>query len=386
MIIRGGRVYYHNQFLADHEVVIKDGLITAVQPNSLASADFHLKNDELLVPGFMDLHIHGARGQDVMDANATSLQILSDALLEEGVVGYLATTMTESIPKIEAALKTCFEFQRNQTQGAELLGVHLEGPFLSQAFMGAQCGDHLKIPDIALLKKWQQQFPDLIRLITIAPELPHAIEFIQYARSQNIVVSIGHTAANFAETKCGIDAGATHATHLFNAMSGVHHREPGAAAALLSDDRVIAELIVDGAHVAPEMIQFTVQCKGLDHLLLVTDAMRAKCLKAGIYDLGGQNVAVDDYGIARLQSNGKLAGSTLQLNKALKNMHQYTGLPLTELIPLITIQPASILKILNQGYISSGQIANLVVLNNNFDVKGTFYHGKIVYQCAKSTH
>ena len=386
MIIRGGRIYYHNQFIADHEIVILDGIITSVQPSSDTPADFYLKDDELLAPGFIDLHIHGARGHDVMDASLESLQTLSDALLEEGVVGYLATTMTESIPAIEAALKTCFEFKKIQTQGAELIGVHLEGPFLSRAFMGAQCGDHLKTPDIALLKQWQLQFPGLIRLITIAPELPNAIEFIQYARSQDIVVSIGHTAANFTETKCGIDAGATYATHLFNAMSGIHHRTPGAAAALLCDDRVIAELVVDGAHVVPEMIQFTVQCKGLDHLILVTDAMRAKCLKAGIYDLGGQNVAVDDQGIARLQSNGKLAGSTLQINKALKNMHDYTGLPLTELIPLVTIQPVNILRILNQGYISPGQMANLVVLNNNLDVKGTFYHGKIVYLGAKSTH
>lgn len=382
MIIRGGKIYAHHQLLADHEVIIHEGIITAVQPNSHTPADVQLKEDEFLLPGFLDLHIHGARGQDVMDATPQSLQILSDALLQEGVVGYLATTMTESIPKIEAALQACFEFKKTQTQGAELIGVHLEGPFLSEAFMGAQCGDHLKAPDVALLKKWQQQFPRLIRLITIAPELPNAIELIQYARSQNIVVSIGHTQASFAETKCGIDAGATHATHLFNAMSGIHHRTPGAAAALLCDDRVIAELIVDGAHVVPEMIQFTVRCKGLDRLLLVTDAMRAKCLKAGTYDLGGQNVIVDDHGIARLESNGKLAGSTLTLNQALKNMQHYTKLPLTEIIPLITLQPARILGILNQGYISSGQRANLVVLNNNLDVKGTFYHGKNVYPGA----
>jgi N-acetylglucosamine-6-phosphate deacetylase len=379
MLIRGGKIYHRNKFLKNYEVVIDNDLISELRPLSTEPADMLLAPGDMLVSGFTDLHLHGANGKDVMDGEIDSLQVIANTLLEEGVTGFLATTMTETTEKITKALHACAQFKKNQVHGANLLGVHLEGPFLSAAYMGAQHGDYLQAPNINLLKQWQTQFPDLIKLITIAPELPDALEFIAYAHRQGIVVSIGHTAADFNMTRQGIDAGARHATHLYNAMSGIHHREPGAAAALLCDDRVTAELIVDGMHVVPEMIQFTVACKDLKQLILVTDAMRAKCLKSGMYDLGGQNVVVNDEGIARLQSNDKLAGSTLCLNQALKNMQMFTQLPLKKILPLVSTQPLKILNISDQGHIDSGQKANLVILNKELEVKATFHHGKLVY-------
>lgn len=383
MIIRGGNIYYQNNFVQNHEIIINDEVITDIHPSSTkALAEITLKESDLLVPGFTDLHIHGAKGHDVMDGSIGSLQAIADALLCEGVTGFLATTMTEATDTIEAALTACAEFKKNQQHGAELLGVHLEGPFLSKEYMGAQSGKYLQAPNSKLLESWLTRFPNLIKLITLAPELPNAMEFIKLARSQNIIVSIGHTAADFAMTRQAIDAGAHYATHLYNAMSGIHHRTPGAAAAILCDQRVTAELIVDGVHVAPEMIEFTVKCKGLDHLVLITDAMRAKCLKAGVYDLGGQNVIVDDSGTACLERNGKLAGSTLRLNQALKNLQNFTQLPLTELLPLVTTQPLKILGINNQGEIAQGQLANLTVLDQNLNIKGTYYHGKLCYEGA----
>lgn len=376
MIVRGGQIYYQDQFVRDHEVVIAKEYITEVRSiDPTVSADITLNDDELLLPSFTDLHIHGANGRDVMDASFDSLQIIADALLREGVTGFLATTMTESLEKIEAALACCYQFRAQQKKGAVLLGVHLEGPFLAEKYMGAQCGNYLQPPEISLLKTWQKKFPGLIKLITIAPELPGALEFIRYARSEGIVLSIGHTAASFSETLQGVDAGASYATHLFNAMSGVHHREPGAAAAILYDERVCAEIILDGAHLVPEMVNFCVKCKGLEHLILVTDAMRAKCLKAGVYDLGGQDVVVDAQGIARLKSNDKLAGSTLRLNQALFNMHQFTHLPLAQLIPLISLRPTEVLQLSSQGLISPQYYANLVIADQNLNVKETLYHG-----------
>lgn len=379
-ILRGGQIFYRGQFVRDHEVVIENEIIAEIRPiHSKDTASIDLEAHDYLVPAFTDLHIHGANGRDVMDARTESLQIIADTLLQEGVTGFLATTMTESLEKIEAALSACYEFRKNQKSGAALLGVHLEGPFLSEQYMGAQCGDYLRSPDISLLIKWQKKFPDLIKLITIAPELPGAVDFIRYARSEGIIISVGHTSATFAETMQGIDAGASYATHLFNAMSGVHHREPGAAAAILYDERIIAELILDGAHLVPEMVNFCVKCKGLAHLILVTDAMRAKCLKAGVYDLGGQNVVVNEDGIARLQNNGRLAGSTLRLNQALRNMQKFTQLPLSLLVPLVSSRPCEVLNLTLQGQILPKFKANLVILDSSLNVKETIYHGQIAW-------
>lgn len=380
MLIRGGKIYYQQQLMTGYEVVINNDVISAVRPNTHEIADMILNDEEVLAPSFTDLHIHGARNKDVMDAAQDSLQVIADTLLEEGVTGFLATTMTQSIDRIEAALKAGYEFQATQKKGARVLGMHLEGPFLSVAHKGAQRGEHLKNPDIQLLQKWQKQFPGLIKLITIAPELPHALAFTEYACSQGIVVSIGHTAATFAETEQSINAGASHATHLYNAMSGLDHTKPGAALAILMDNRVTAELIVDGVHIMPEMVKFTAQCKGLEHLILITDAMRAKCAKAGIYDLGGQDVVVDDHGVARLKSNGKLAGSTLTLNNALKNMHKFTHLGLEKILPLVTTQPLKILKITSSGTIAPGQKANLVILNKEFKITGVIFDGCFAYK------
>jgi len=323
----------------------------------------------------------------VMDANAEALQAIADTLLEEGVTGFLATTMTEALPDIEAALACCYEFRASQRQGATLLGVHLEGPFLSQDYMGAQSGTHLRPPNPDLLQDWLKRFPNLIQLLTLAPELPGALDFITYAHSQNIRVSIGHTKANFEETIAGINAGASYATHLFNAMSGMHHREPGAAAALLVDDRVTAELIADGVHVAPAMLNLALKCKGSERLVLVTDAMRAKCLRAGTYDLGGQNVVVDDEGTARLERNGVLAGSTLKLNQALNNFQRFTKRPLTKLLAMVTSTPARLLagtgtQALAGNGVHPGGRADLVVVTEQVDIIYTIKEGKIVYRAS----
>ncbi len=382
MKIKAAQIFCDGAFQRNQTISIEAGRIRSIEPaTSNDSSDFDFGEDMYVIPGMIDLHIHGARGSDVMDGTNSALQTISETLAEEGVTGFLPTTMTEPLTKIESALHNIKAFKEHDARrGAEVLGIHLEGPFLSPKFMGAQCGDFLLKPDTSLLSRWQRDSGHLIKLLTLAPELPGALELIRTAQGLNITVSIGHTAASFTETEHAADHGASYATHLFNAMTGVHHRTPGAAAAILYDDRITAELIADGQHVVPAMLKLAVKCKGLDKLVLVTDAMRAKCLKNGEYDLGGQQVVVNQ-GAARLKKNGVLAGSTLQLNGALRNFVDFTGLSLAESIPLVTETPARILKMEQDiGTLAASKKANLVVLSAQLDVLHTFREGYLIYK------
>ena len=368
----------------DNQIItLHQGKIESIQPaHSTIDCDLVLDANHILIPGMIDLHIHGVKGCDVMDGTPDSLLTISQSLAQEGVTGFLATTMTESISRIEAAIDNSVHCQQNKLdrEGAEILGLHLEGPFLSAEFMGAQCEEHLRKPDPALLTNWQQRAAGSIKILTLAPELEGALGLIDIAKKLGMTASIGHTAASFKETLAAIDAGATHATHLFNAMSGIHHRTPGAAGALLIDSRITAELIIDGLHLAPEMIRFIFQCKNLAQLVLVTDAVNAKCLKNGEYIFGGQTVILQDQE-ARLKKNGALAGSTLCLNQALKNAQHYTGIALEKLVPLVTSTPAKILKMdARIGSISPGKQANLTVVDQNLNVQLTLREGRVVYK------
>lgn len=382
MKIKASKIFIEGQFVRDQMLHIENGRIQRVAPQKPDdNADFSYNQDQYVIPGLIDLHIHGANGADAMDGTFEALNTISQTLAEEGVTGFLATTMTESMPKIEKALRNIKDYVASSPKtGAEILGIHLEGPFLSREFMGAQCGDFIVNPDNKLLAKLQDDAGFLIKLLTLAPELPNAIAFIKKAGELGIVISIGHTNASFEETEAGIDAGARYATHLFNAMSGVHHRKPGAAAAILYDDRISAELIADGHHVVPSMLKFAVKCKGLEKLTLVTDAMRAKCLKSGEYDLGGQIVVVDASTV-HLKRNGVLAGSVLRLNGALRNFIELTDHSLEECLPMVTSSPAKILKMDQDiGTLAPSKKANLVVLNNNLDVLTTFREGQVIYK------
>ncbi len=335
-----------------------------------------------LLPGRIDMHIHGAHGADVMDASPAALNQIRKALAAEGVTGFLATTMTESADKIEQALRNIDYYKKNQPNdvlGAEILGVHLEGPFISPRQVGAQRGEFILPPQTALFDHWQTCAGGNIKLVTIAPELPGGIEFIRHLFSHNVIASIGHTDADFATTELAIAAGARHATHLFNAMRGFHHREPGCIGAILLDQRVLAELIVDGHHCHPAALQLALRMKGVAGLVLVTDAMRAKCCDStGQFDLGGQSVVIQE-GAARLK-NGTLAGSVLTLAQAVKNMLRFTDCRLADLINLTSTNPAKALRMdAHKGSITSGKDADLIVLDENLEVVLTVSRGSITY-------
>ncbi|OGT47349.1 MAG: N-acetylglucosamine-6-phosphate deacetylase [Gammaproteobacteria bacterium RIFCSPHIGHO2_12_FULL_41_20] len=339
-----------------------------------------------LAPGFIDLHIHGAKGSDVMDASPAALAKINQALVAAGVTAYLATTMTADIPTITAALFNVHQCMQAAQSGASILGVHLEGPFLAPAKAGAQRSESMILPNIELIQQWQRQVPDTIRVVTLAPEQPGALELIQYLKQQDIIPAIGHTNADYAQTMAAIAQGGCYGTHLFNAMRGLHHREPGVLGALLLSEQITAELIVDGVHLHPAIVQLAWKMKGAQQLVLVTDAMRAQCLGEGCYELGGQSVHVTQEGIARL-ADRTLAGSTLTMSQALRNFMAFTQCSLLEAIKLTSENPAKLLGMFQQrGSIAPGKIADLVVLDEDYNVVTTVCAGKTVYDVQRELH
>ncbi len=334
-----------------------------------------------LVPGFIDLHIHGANGADVMDASPEALNHIRLALAQEGVTRFLATTITETPERISQALKNINQYVQNsgESLGAKIQGVHLEGPFISPRHIGAHRNELLLKPDLSLFDRWQKEAGGLIKLVTLAPELSGALEFIKYLSEQGVIASIGHTDADLATTQLAIAEGASYATHLFNAMRAFHHREPGCIGAILTSEKVMAELIADGLHVHPSALHLALKAKGLAKVLLVTDAMRAKCCQnQESFDLGGQEVIVKE-GAARL-ANGVLAGSILTMIQALKNMIRFTGYSLLDMINLTSINQAKALKIYQKvGSISIDKLADLVVLNEQLEVVLTMAQGQIIH-------
>lgn len=363
-------------------LLVSDGVIQqiATTPNT-GDPVIQTGAHHYLLPGMIDMHIHGACDSDVMDATDDSLKTISNALAQEGATSFLATTMTESPERIESALSAVKSRMDSQTptDGAEILGVHLEGPFIAPAKMGAQNATHIQDPDADVLKAWIDKTGVKIALVTMAPEQPGAKAFIEYCRDNNIVVSIGHTNASFEQAKHSFDHGITHATHLYNAMSGFSHRDPGVAAAVLDDQRVLAELIVDGIHVHPAICALTLKIKGADRLALVTDAMRAKCMPDGEYSLGGQRVIVKE-NAARLE-NGTLAGGVLKMNQAFANLLKFSGCSIEEAVRLVSMNPAKQLGVFDQkGSIAVGKDADLVLLNNQFEVVSTWCRGIQAYK------
>lgn len=390
LIISGLQIITEEVLFHHHAIVLENDVIAAIIdeqeiPTFLPAKLITFPSTYFLVPGFIDLHIHGAKNKDVMDATPVALNVISQALAEEGVTGYLATTMTAEKEVIEAALINVAQMQQQDSVGAKILGVHLEGPFISLAKVGAQRPEPILAPDVALFERWQQRANHIIKLVTLAPETEGAIEFIHYLKQNYVVPAIGHTNATFAETMTAIEAGCCYGTHLFNAMRGLHQREPGAVGALLLSKNVSAELIADGAHLHPAILELALKIKGKEQLLLVTDAMRAKCMPEGKYDLGGQCVHVSQ-GIATLADH-TLAGSVLTMPQAVRNMMQFSHCSLIDAVAMASSNPAKILGIFDQqGSIAVGKKADLVVLDANLDVMLTLCSGKKVYAAQPELH
>lgn len=342
--------------------------------------EIELPENAVVLPGFIDEHIHGAGGSDAMDGNTKDLAIIAETVAKEGTTSFLATTMTQSKENILKAMRAVKEYREAAgEQGARIAGVHLEGPFIAAAHKGAQPLEYVAAPDAKTFDEYNAACGNAIKIITLAPETDGALDFIRHIVAQGTVVSIGHTGAKYAEVKAAMEAGATNVTHTYNAQSPLHHREIGVVGSALLLDDLYCELICDTIHVSVPAMQLLVKNKRADKLALITDAMRAKGLADGVSELGGQTVYVKG-GEARL-ADGTLAGSVLRMNRALQNMVEKVGVPLTQAVDYCTINPARTLKMENEaGSIAEGKRADFAVLNDKFDVLYTVRDGKIIYK------
>ncbi|MBD7915627.1 N-acetylglucosamine-6-phosphate deacetylase [Clostridium sp. Sa3CUN1] len=375
MLIKNCNIIYLDR-IENGSVLIENGKIKEINPSISEFEEVIDANGLYLAPGFIDVHIHGAGGHDTMDGTFEAINEISKVIVKHGTTSFTPTTMTVAIDDIKKSMKVIKEAKEKGTDGAIVLGAHLEGPFISPKAIGAQNPNYLIPPTLDNYKKMVGDAEDAVVSITIAPEVPGAKELIKELSQKGIVCSIGHTKATYEEAMEGIKCGCGHSTHLFNAMTPFAHREPGVVGAIFDSD-ITTETISDGIHVSYPSLRIAYNQKTPDKVLLVTDAMMACSMPDGMYALGGQDVVVKE-GAARLL-NGSLAGSILTLDKAVKNVYKNVGLPLYEAVKMASYNPAKHCKVEDRkGLIKEGYDADLVLFDEDINIKKVFVKGKIM--------
>ena len=360
--------------LVQGDIEIEDGKILRV------GKDLPRKEEDLavdcagsytVVPGFVDVHIHGCAGADTCDATREALEAMAAFLLAHGVTSFCPTTMTTSRETIQAALLAAKDMMDHPMEGgARVVGVNMEGPFIAKERKGAQKEEDILPPDFPLFQRFYEESGGIVRLVDVAPEQPGGLDFVEKA-SQLCTVSIAHTTADYDQAKAAFDKGVTHATHLFNAMSGLHHRKPGVVGAVFDDSRVRGELICDGFHIHPAVLRAAFRLLG-DRALIVCDSMRANGMPEGeAFDLGGQMVTVHQ-GKALLP-DGTIAGSVTNLHQEIKNLVSF-GVPFEQAVKAATLVPARAIGLDGEiGSIAPGKRADLVVLDENLDIAAVYH-------------
>lgn len=325
-------------------------------------------------PGLIDLHIHGSANYDTMDNINTAVEIIGKSIIKNGVTSFLPTTMTMSQKDIYNALNNIKQYINKKYSGAEVLGAHLEGPFINNNYKGAQSNKYIQEPSFCFIK----DYTDIIKIISYSPETDKNLSFTKEIKEKtNIVLSIAHSNATYDECKLAIDNGVSNITHLFNAMTPLNHREMGVVGAALTTD-VYCEIICDNIHINPNLYQFVLNNKGKDKVILITDSMRAGCMPDGKYELGGQEVFVKN-NVARLAS-GNLAGSVLTLNKAVYNFLKNTNLSINEAINLASLNPAKSINMdSTKGSLEVGKDADIALFDDEMNCYMSISHGEIVF-------
>jgi len=364
-------------------ILIKNRSIAAVGhveklpvPPAAKVIDVHRK---IVAPGFIDLHIHGSHGFDVADGSIEALYAISKSLVRYGVTSFLPTMVGSSWEEMLKVIRITRKIMHSGTEGAQILGLHLEGPYLNPIKKGIMNPDYFRLPSQSEINKLLKEGEGVVKMITLAPELKEVIPFISLLREKGVVVSGGHSNATYAETTDAFKEGMSHITHIFNAMRKLHHREPGIIGAALTTDNVNVEIIADGFHLHPAIVKIITRVKGIERIILITDAIRAAGLPEGVYPLREEQMVSIKNGLVQTEE-GVLAGSILTMDKAVHNVVQFTHLPLNKVIQMCTLNPARAINMdAYKGSIEEGKDADLVVLDEDYKVYLTLVAGNIAY-------
>ena len=371
-MIEGGWIHLHNG------IIVNTGSEEATIPEVSPSATHINGKGSYILPGFIDIHVHGGAGLDFMNAGQEELQSITKFHAEHGTTGMLATSVTASREELTSLLKEAADFIRKPMPFAQLLGVHLEGPFISEKWSGAQNPSFIVQPQLEWLEEWVREFPDLIKIQTLAPEIPGAYAYIERLSHYGIVPACGHTDATFEQIKQAVKAGLKHAVHTFNAMTPLHHREPGTVGAVLTDDRIVSEIIADGEHVHPDVIRLLLRSKGSHNVILVTDAVSAAGMPDGQYQLGGLPVTVMN-SVARLTDTGSLAGSTLTTLKSFTYMVKEVGVSIEEASRMASLNPARQIGLGDHyGSLEMNKRADVLILDAQLNLNQVIIGGRII--------
>lgn len=360
-------------------IIITDGIISYIGDREINEM-ITLDEDLLIVPGFIDEHTHGINGYDVMDGSVDTLKNIAVEVAKEGVTSFLVTTSTASIKKIISTLHAVKKYkEQDNLKYAEIIGVHLEGPFLSKTYQGAQIGEYIINPSIDIMKELISESDNNIKFVTLAPEEENGLELIKYLKEQNIVFSVGHSNATYDDLEESIKNGLTSVTHTYNAQKPIHHREVGVVGASLLFDELYTELICDGIHVSSPAVELLCKNKPLDKVVLITDSLPEKGLKDGVYIDNDQEIYVKNNEL-RLK-DGTLAGSCLTMNQAIKNIIKFSNVSFIDAINFATRNPAKNLNIFDKvGSIEVGKLANFTIVDKELNVYQTIRCGNIIYK------
>ncbi len=372
--IINGQVYVGHRFQRK-TISVSAGKIRLMDPDVQVSGDVIDVSGRKVVPGFIDIHTHGAVGVDVNGADADGLKKIGAFFAKNGTTSWLASILTDTEEQTCHAISQCLAYQRAPYMGAQLLGIHLEGPFLASEFKGAMPEHLLKKGSLALLTSYQDKAEGNVRYITVSPEVEGVLEMIPALKELGITVAIGHSGADYDTAMAAIRAGAAACTHTFNAMALLHQHRPAILGAALESD-IYCEMICDGLHLHPGIVRLLWKTKGGGRLVAITDSIMAAGLPDGYYHLGVNQVVVEN-GDAKLVSDGTRAGSTLTQDRALRNILAFTGLPLEDVLPVLTENPAKLIGVYDRkGSIEDGKDADLVVLDDHAQITEVFLRGR----------